>query len=161
MAHVLALSLRLFRSAAEERRQCREAETQSALNQRLLESLGERQELLERVARIQRSITHGAVREDVLDAICLGARELLGDEVAGLQLLPPDDPNVLELVAMRGRDALELRGQRAPRGDGIGWRAMDEGRLVVSEDYRRDEDASNVFVERGIRAGMSAPVHES
>ena len=52
----------------------------------------ERQDLLERLARIQRSITHGAVREDVLDAICLGARELLGDEVAGLQLVPPDDP---------------------------------------------------------------------
>jgi hypothetical protein len=110
MAHVLSLSLRLFRLAAEERRQRREAEMQSELNQRLLDSLQERQELLERLARIQRSITHGAVREDVLDAICLGARELLGDEVAGLQLVPPDDPDVLEIVAMRGRDALELRG---------------------------------------------------
>ena len=112
MAHVLSLSLRLFRLAAEERRQRREAEMQSELNQRLLDSLQERQELLERLARIQRSITHGAVREDVLDAICLGARELLGDEVAGLQLVPPDDPDVLEIVAMRGRDALELRGAR-------------------------------------------------
>jgi PAS domain S-box-containing protein len=101
------------------------------------------------------------VREDVLDAICLGARELLGDEVAGLQLVPPDDANVLELVAMRGRDALELRGERTSRGDGIAWRAMAEGRLVVSEDYQSDEDASSVFRARGIRAGMSAPVHES
>ena len=84
MAQVLSLSLRLFRLAAEERRQRREAEMQSELNQRLLDSLQERQELLERLARIQRSITHGAVREDVLDAICLGARELLADEVAGL-----------------------------------------------------------------------------
>jgi len=134
---------------------------QSELNQRLLDSLQERQELLERLARIQRSITHGAVREDVLDAICLGARELLGDEVAGLQLVPPDDANVLELVAMRGRDALELRGARTSRGDGIAWRAMAEGRLVVSEDYQSDEDASSVFRARGIRAGMSAPVHES
>jgi len=161
MAHVLALSLRLFRSAAEERRQRREAETQSALNQRLLESLQERQELLERLARIQRSITHGAVREDVLDAICLGARELLGDEVAGLQLVPPDDPGVLELVAMRGRDALELRGERSPRDDGIAGQAMADGRLVVSEDYQSDEYASTVFRDRGIHAAMSAPVHEA
>jgi PAS domain S-box-containing protein len=161
MAHVLSLSLRLFRLAAEERRQRREAETQSQLNQRLLDSLQERQELLERLARIQRSITHGAVREDVLDAICLGARELLGDEVAGLQLVPPDDPNVLELVAMRGRDALELRGERTPRPHGIAWRAIADGRLVVSEDYQEDEGASKLFLERGIQAAMSAPVHES
>jgi len=161
MAHVLSLSLRLFRLASEERRQRHEAETQSELNQRLLDSLQERQDLLERLARIQRSITHGAVREDVLDAICLGARELLGDEVAGLQLVPPDDPNVLELVAMRGRDALELRGERTPRPQGIAWRAMAEGRLVVSEDYQGDENASAIFKERGIQAGMSAPVHES
>ena len=161
MAHVLSLSLRLFRLAAEERRQRHEAETQSELNQRLLDSLQERQDLLERLARIQRSITHGAVREDVLDAICLGARELLGDEVAGLQLVPPDDPTVLELVAMRGRDALELRGARTPRDDGIAWRAMAERRLVVSEDYQNDERASKLFKERGIQAGMAAPVHES
>jgi len=49
MAHVLSLSLRLFRLAAEERRQRREAEMQSELNQRLLDSLQERQELLERL----------------------------------------------------------------------------------------------------------------
>jgi PAS domain S-box-containing protein len=161
MAHVLGLSLRLFRLAAEERRQRHEAETQSELNQRLLDSLQERQELLERLARIQRSITHGAVREDVLDAICLGARELLGDEVAGLQLVPPDDPTVLELVAMRGRDALELRGERTPRPHGIAWHAMAEGRLVVSEDYQGDANASAIFKDRGIQAAMSAPVHES
>ena len=161
MAHILGLSLRLFRLAAEERRQRHEAETQSELNERLLESLQERQELLERLARIQRSITHGAVREDVLDAICMGARELLGDEVAGLQLVPPDDPDVLELVAMRGRDALELRGDRMPRGEGIAWRAIADGRLVVSEDYQSDENAASLFRERGICAAMSAPVHEA
>jgi PAS domain S-box-containing protein len=161
MANVLGLSLRMFRLAAEERRQRHEAETQSELNQRLLDSLQERQELLERLARIQRSITHGAVREDVLDAICLGARELLGDEVAGLQLIPPDDPDVLELMAMRGRDALELRGERTPRPHGIAWRAMAERRLVVAEEYQQDDHASKMFRERGIQAAMSAPVHES
>jgi PAS domain S-box-containing protein len=161
MAHVLGLSLRLFRLAAEERRQRREAETQSQLNQRLLDSLQERQELLERLARIQRSITHGAVREDVLDAICLGARELLGAEVAGLHLLAAQEPDVLELVAMRGRDALELRGARTPRGEGISWRAMAEDRLVVSEEYQDDEHASKLLRERGICAAMAAPVRES
>ncbi len=132
---------------------------QSELNQRLLDSLQERQELLERLAGFQRSIprrrARGRARRDLL-----GARELLGDEVAGLQLCRPTT-RVLELVAMRGRDALELRGERTARGDGIAWRAMAEGRLVVSEDYQHDEDVSSIFRARGIRAGMSAPVHES
>ena len=161
MAHVLSLSLRLFRLAAEERRQRHEAETQSELNQRLLDSLQERQELLERLARIQRSITHGVSREDVLEAICEGARELLGDEVSGLQLVPADDPTVLELVAMKGRDAEDLRGARVPKSEGIAGRALADGRLVVSENYQDDAYAAQTFRERGLRAVMSAPVHES
>jgi PAS domain S-box-containing protein len=160
MARVLGLSLRLFRLAAEERRQRREAETQSKLNQRLLDSLQERQELLERLARIQRSITHGAVREDVLEAICQGACELLGDEVAGLQLVTSDDEDVVELVAMTGRDADALRGGRTPRTEGISGRAITNSRLVVAEDYQGDANSSQIFRERGIRAAMSAPVHE-
>jgi PAS domain S-box-containing protein len=160
MARVLGLSLRLFRLAAEERRQRREAETQSQLNQRLLESLQERQELLERLARIQRSITHGTVREDVLAAICQGARELLRDEVAALELVASDDPSSLEIVAITGRDAAESHGERHPLDHGISGRAMAEGRLVVSEDYQRDADALATFRERGICAAMSAPVHE-
>jgi two-component system cell cycle sensor histidine kinase/response regulator CckA len=62
---------------------------------------------------------------------------------------------------MRGRDAIELRGVRTPRDDGIAWRAMADGRLVVSEEYQDDENASSLFTQRGIHAGMSAPVHES
>jgi two-component system cell cycle sensor histidine kinase/response regulator CckA len=157
---VLGLSVRLFRVAAEERRQRHEAETQSELNQRLLDSLQERQELLERLARIQRSITHGAVREDVLDAICQGACELLRDEVAALQLVASDDPSALEIVAMTGRDAAESRGERSPIEEGISGRAMAEGRLVVAEDYQRNADSLAAFRKRGICAAMAAPVHE-
>jgi len=160
MARALGLSLRLFRVAAAERRQRHEAETQAQLNERLLESLQERQELLERLARIQRSITHGAVREEVLDAICQGARELLGDEVAALELVPQDDESVLEVVAMTGRGAAELRAARTPREGGVTGRAMTDDRLVVSEDYQRDPGAAQVFAQRGIRAAMAAPVHE-
>ena len=160
MARVLALSLRLFRLAAEERRQRHEAETQSELNQRLLDSLQERQELLERLARIQRSITHGAARQDVLEAISNGARELLSDDVAGLQLVAPDDPTVMEVVALTGIDATDLEGSRVPVDIGIAGRAMADARLTVIEDYQNWPNASGPFLERGIRAAMAAPVHE-
>ena len=60
MARVLGLSLRLFRLAAQERRHRHEAETQSELNQRLLESLQQRQDMLGRLSRIQRTLAHWA-----------------------------------------------------------------------------------------------------
>ena len=160
MGRVLGLSLRLFRLAGDERRHRLDAEVQSELNQRLLESLQERQELLERLSRIQRSIAHGAGRDDVLCAICQGARELLGDEVAGVRLVAADDPSMLELVEVTGRDATDSRGERAPVGEGIGGRAIAEGQLVVTEDYQREADARDLFRKRGIEASMAAPVHD-
>ena len=160
MARVLGLSLRLFRLAGNERRHRHDAEVHAELNQRLLDSLQERQDLLERLSRIQRSIAHGASRDDVLGAISHGARELLGDEFAGILLLVPGEPSVLELVEVIGRDADASRGERSPVGEGLGGRAMAEGRLVVTEDYQRDPTATARFKERGIEAGMAAPVHE-
>jgi PAS domain S-box-containing protein len=160
MARVLGLSLRLFRLASDERRHRHDAEVQSELNQRLLDSLQERQDLLERLSRIQRSIAHGAGRNEVLAAICQGARELLGDELAGVRLVAPDDPSMLELVEITGRHANETRGERTAVGEGVGGRAMAEGRLVVTEDYQRDPAAMERFKGRGIQASMAAPVHE-
>ena len=61
---------------------------------------------------------------------------------------------------MTGRDAAESRGERTPLAEGIGGRAMAEGRLVVAEDYQRDENSLATFRERGICAAMAAPVHE-
>jgi two-component system, cell cycle sensor histidine kinase and response regulator CckA len=160
MARVLGLSLRLFRLASDERRHRHDAEVQSELNQRLLDSLQERQDLLERLSRIQRSIAHGAGRNEVLAAICQGARELLGDELAGVRLVAPDDSSMLELVEITGRHANETRGERTAVGEGVGGRAMAEGRLVVTEDYQRDPAAMERFKGRGIQASMAAPVHE-
>jgi PAS domain S-box-containing protein len=160
MARVLGLSLRLFRLAGDERRHRRDVEVQSELNQRLLESLQERQELLERLSRIQRSIAHGASSDEVLGAICQGARELLGDEEAGVRLVVPDDPSMLELVEVIGRHSDESRGTRTPVGEGVGGRAVTEGRLVVTENYQTDPTAIEQFRTRGVQASMGAPVHE-
>jgi PAS domain S-box-containing protein len=161
MASVLGLSIRLFRVAAEERLQRHEAETQSELNARLLESLQERQALLERLARIQRSITHGADRQEVFDSIVEGARDLLGDEVAGLRLADPEDPGMLELVAVRGvsREFAD-RIRRNPVSQGLGGAAMVEGRLIVSENYQGSEIGFAALKESGLESCIAAPVYE-
>ncbi|MBW3614425.1 MAG: EAL domain-containing protein [Actinobacteria bacterium] len=57
-------------------------EQAAAENARLLASLQERQNLLERLFEIQRSISRRAPINEVLEAITKGAAELLGDEVA-------------------------------------------------------------------------------
>jgi PAS domain S-box-containing protein len=48
-----------------------------------------------------------------------------------------------------------------PKSEGIAGRAIADGRLVVSENYQEDAYAAQTFRERGLRAVMSAPVHES
>jgi GAF domain len=159
MAHVLGLSLRMFRLADEERRQRHEAETQAELSQRLFDSLQSRQQLLERLARIQRSIAHGAPREEVLDAICRGAQEFVGDDLGGLRLLAPDDPSQLELVAFAG-DLPERRGNRSPLDAGVGGRAVTDARLVAVESLGEEEGALPSFEALGLQAAMAAPVHD-
>jgi PAS domain S-box-containing protein len=161
MARVLGLSLRLFRLAAEERGQRHEAETQSELNQRLLESLQERQELLERLSRIQRSIAHGAGRRELLEAIVNGAAELLGDDVAAVRLLTPEDPGMHELVASTGvpPDVLQREGPM-PLDTGMAGEAIAEGRLVVTEDYATADTGLPLYKSEGVQAGMAAPVYE-
>ena len=72
MARVLTLTRKLLRGLDEERALREESERQAAENVRLLESLEERQALLERLSRIQRSIVHRAALDEVLDAIVVG-----------------------------------------------------------------------------------------
>jgi PAS domain S-box-containing protein len=160
MARVLGVSLRMFRLAGEERRQRHEAETQSELNQRLLESLQERQELLERLARIQRDITQAAEREGVLAAICEGALELVGGDDSELTLLVPDDPSTVERVAAGGRGAITPENARVPASAGLGGMALSENRLVAMEDDGNHSSALPRFREQGAVAAMAAPLRD-
>ena len=65
---------------------------QTAENARLVESLAERQLLLERLSKIQNSIVSRRDLQEVLNAIVAGAKDLLGDETVGLRLIDPEDP---------------------------------------------------------------------
>ena len=71
--------------------------------QRLVESLAERQRLLERLSKIQGSIVRRRDLDEVLEAIVAGAQELLGDETVGLRLIDPEDPAMLDHGRL-GRD---------------------------------------------------------
>ena len=118
----------------------------------LVGSLRSRQELLERLAQIQRSIVQRTDLDAMLDAIVDGARELIGDEVVTLRLLDDVDPTVIRLVAAAGI-APETRAgiseRRLPEGADLGAE-----RVFVIEGDVRDP----VLIAEGLTALMSAPV---
>ena len=125
----------------------------------VIRDLEERGRLLERLARISRSISHRAPLQEVLDAITAGAAELLGDAVVGIRLIDPEDEGMLTLVSSSGvRPELLDALRRGPVGEGTGGRAIAEGRLVVMDDYSRSPDALPVFARDGLQAAMGAPV---
>jgi diguanylate cyclase (GGDEF)-like protein len=162
MARVVSMTCDMLRSLTEERALRSRADRQAAENARLLASLDERQTLLERLSRIQRSIVHRAALPDVLDAIVVGARELLGDDVSAVRLVNAEDSAVMDLVASSGvpPDLVEAN-RHTPIGIGAGGRAIAEGRLVSIEEYERSPQALPHFAADHLQAAMAAPVHQN
>jgi signal transduction histidine kinase len=156
-----ALALRMARAAREERALREESERQSEERAALLTSLAERSRLLERLLRIQRSISHQAPPEEIFDAITAGASELLGLGIASLRLEDPEDPDTLVMISSFGIPPETVAAiRRAPRGRGASGRAFEQGRLVAVDEYHRSDDVHEAYVTDRLQAAMAAPVHE-
>jgi diguanylate cyclase (GGDEF)-like protein len=141
LAHVLALRLETMATLA---------------------SLRERQALLERLSRIQQSITSRADLQEVLDAIVAGAQELLDEPHAALRLVDKEDPERMEIVSALGFEPEVLEQVRHGRvGDGAGGRAIAEERLIVIEDYETNPTALSTMPKGTVQAAMAAPVRDS
>jgi diguanylate cyclase (GGDEF)-like protein len=147
MARVLCLTLRTLRVLVGERA--------------LLESLQQRRRLLEKTSSIHRLILRRRPLHEVLVAITEAAGDLLGDEIAGLRMITPDDPERWETVAATGVSPELFEEVRHGRvGDGAGGRASAEDRVVVIGHYETDEAALPAFADRRLQAAIAAPVHE-
>ena len=124
-------------------------------------ALLERQELLERLTRVQRSIPHGAPFAEVLDAVARGAQQLIGEDIVTLRLIDEDDPAFCVIASALGlRDELKPSLERLPVGEGAGGRAIAQNRLVVIHDYSSSPGSYPVLAENGLQAAMAAPLHE-
>jgi signal transduction histidine kinase/CheY-like chemotaxis protein len=124
-------------------------------------SLQERQALLEKLARIELSISRRAPLGEVLDSITEGAAELFGDDVVGLRLLDSEDPGHLVLVSSRGLSPDQKRVlRRAPLGSSVSGQAFVQERLVILGDYEHSDLGRAELRADGLRAAMSAPVSE-
>jgi diguanylate cyclase (GGDEF)-like protein len=93
-----------------------------------------RQRLLERLSALQRMIVRRAEPRDVLHAVVAGTAELVGGDVVSLRLVDANDAGVAVLLASFGLDGdVAARTERMPASAGLGGRAIDEDRLIVSD----------------------------
>src|SRR3954452_12510508 len=117
----LAAFLALISSVLQNERALRaDSEEQAAQNSQLLDSLRERQVLLERLAQLQRGIVDRLPVHEVLEAVVEGACELLDCRVGILWIADPDDPDHAAAAATMGADdELLERRRRQPADAGL------------------------------------------
>ncbi|MEA2517378.1 MAG: hypothetical protein QOG16_1216 [Actinomycetota bacterium] len=146
MGRTLGLVLRMLRTLDNERAALRDLE--------------ERQLLLERLTRIQGSISHRAPLQEVLDSITEGVVELLGDELAVIRLIDPDDARQLILASAMGiGDQIRLKVHRIGIDEGVAGRSIKERRLCMTENYADASGAIPAFVEiDAVQAAMAVPL---
>jgi diguanylate cyclase (GGDEF)-like protein len=142
MARVLELHVHMVQSLAAERRQ-------AALNRELVDSLSERQRLLEHLSGIQRAIARRTSLPRVLDMITAGAHDLLGRDGVTLWLLDSDEPDTLVLKSEVGLPQQTARRlSRATLAE-----AGTVGRAVVEDELSTVAGPGEV--------SMAVPVHDS
>jgi diguanylate cyclase (GGDEF)-like protein len=126
---------------------------------RTLAVLKERQMLLERLFRIQQSISHRKPIGEVLDSITEGAAELLGDDTASLRIIDEADRGRTILMSSTGIDPAVMTSlQHAPLDRGVSGQAILRRRLVIAENYDTFPYAHRALANHGLCSAMAAPV---
>jgi len=153
---VVGLSTRMSASLGAERAARRDLQQQADDNRRLLSQLRERQGLLDRLFRIQQSISHRAPTQDVLDSVTNGALDLLGVGRVNLRLRDNQSLDELITVSSRGYSAEEIERIRVSSiDDSFAGRCIKEERLVVVSP---SDNADQLGIDDA-EAIMAAPVH--
>lgn len=162
MARSLGMTIQLIRVVDNERRLRQVSEENAAENLKLLEVVRERQDLLEMLAKIQRSISMRMPLDEMLASIVAGAGDLFGNEMVAIQLKDPKDPRYLVLMSSSGLSAEQTAAlERAPTTEGAAGRAYREDRVILIKDYRHSIEGRRELVETGLVTAMTAPLHEN
>ncbi len=163
MARLLGLTLTMLRTLQAEHAMRERSEREAAEKARLLDSLRQRQRLLEHLFDIQRAISRRRPLAQILDMITSAAQDLLGDEVVGLWLCDGRDTTRAKLVSGVGlHDDIAQQVPVVPLADaGATGVAMLTDDVVVRSGY---EDTSQVIADLTggkLCESMAAPVHDS
>ncbi|CAN5618619.1 hypothetical protein BH10ACT11_BH10ACT11_07260 [soil metagenome] len=161
MAKVLELGTRSLRLLGVERGLRAESERQGAENVRLLEALRERQVLLERLGRIQRSIVGREPINSIFEQIVAAACELLGVESGGSRLRDRDSTRT-SLVAATGSGAEFLSARSRSDEPDLGSMSMLQGK-PITVDASDGEPRTSLpagWINEGFVGGMATPIFE-
>jgi diguanylate cyclase (GGDEF)-like protein len=156
MARVFQLSLNSLQMVASERRYAEE-------NDRLLDSLQQRQLLFEKLTEVQRAIARRVPLDKILETVTHAARELLDVEMSSLNLVDRDDPMTGTMAASSGvPQEIADRAERLPlAAAGISGLAILGDELVMVEDYQSCPIAMPAMAKARLRSVMATPVHEN
>jgi diguanylate cyclase (GGDEF)-like protein len=161
MGRSLSMTLRTLHMLEQERSLRADVEMRAQENLRLLTMVRERQTALERLSKIQVSISRRVPLPEVLNAVAEGAHELLGDEVVGIRLVDNEDPGFVKLVSSVGiSHAMIAATKRSPLTAGAGGRAIVEDRVVILNDYKSDHAAIDEYVGADLQSALAVPIHE-
>jgi diguanylate cyclase (GGDEF)-like protein len=162
MGRVLGQALRMLRALDNERALHAQALAAMEENQRLVTVLQERQTLLERLFRIQRSISHRLPIGEVLDSITEGAADLVGADTASLRVIDDTDRHRTLLLSAAGIDpAVAASLTYTSLDQGVSGQAIMRGRIVIAEDYAAFPYAHRALATHGLRSAMAAPVYRN
>jgi diguanylate cyclase (GGDEF)-like protein len=162
MGRVLGQALRMLRALDNERALHAQALAAMEENQRLVTVLQERQTLLERLFRIQRSISHRLPIGEVLDSITEGAADLVGADTASLRVIDDTDRHRTLLLSAAGIDpAVAASLTYTSLDQGVSGQAIMRGRIVIAEDYATFPYAHRALATHGLRSAMAAPVYRN
>jgi diguanylate cyclase (GGDEF)-like protein len=127
------------------------------------DSLHERERLFEQLSAIQRAIARRAPLQQILDTVTRGAAELIGVEIATLNMLETDDPTVGSMVSCHGFPPEMIgRMQRVPLpAAGVAGLAIMGDELVAVENYEDSPIAIPLIARHGLTGVMAVPVHEN
>ncbi|MEV4312273.1 sensor domain-containing diguanylate cyclase [Actinocrispum sp. NPDC049592] len=156
MARLLELTLTMLRTLQR-------SERQAAENAELLNSLRQRQRLVEHLFEIQRAISRRRPLQQILDMITKAAQDLLGDEIVGLWLRESPDGVDAKLVAYVGLRAEMARHRPVlPLVEaGSAGEAMLTDDVVVLHGYAETSTLIAELTDGRLCASMAAPVHDS
>ena len=130
---------------------------------RTMDSLRQRQRLMEHLYGIQRSISRRMPLLEVLETVVRGVKELMDDEVVGLWLPDPDSPATLLLVSsagLKGDQAAQLWRMSAAEAGAAG-RAVLTDELAVVYGYTDGGAALRELTQGRLAVTMAVPVRES
>ena len=156
MARVLELSLSSLHMLESERRYAEE-------NDRLLDSLHQRQRLFDHLTEIQHLIARHAPLEHLFDLVAKSCREMLDVEVCTVNLVEPDDHRAGSVVAASGLPAeVTEKLKRVPLpAAGVSGLAVLGDELVMVDDYATSPIAMPTMADARLRSVMATPVHEN